>query len=118
MLGEASAFVGRQRAIWVYLTFESLEERFARWSCSCAPVIRATPRDLCCDAAVDVLGYGRSPPLGYGSWPGLTSRLVVRVRAFTCRRARGRRDETSGETRVHGDDSPVVCARQCPRLTW
>ncbi len=45
-------------------------------------------------------------------------RPAVCVRAFTCRRARGGRDGTTGGTITHGDGSSVVRARQCPRLTW
>jgi hypothetical protein len=41
----------------------------------------------------------------------LIVRPVVCVRAFTCRRARGGRDGTTGGTITHGDGSPVVCAR-------
>lgn len=49
VLGKASAFLGWQRAIWIYLPFESLEECVACWACPRAPVVRATPRDFCRD---------------------------------------------------------------------
>ena len=112
VLGEASAFVGRQRVIWVYLTFESLEERFARWSCSSAPVIRATPRDLRCDAAVDVLGYGRSPPSATAR--GLVSRLVSSSAS-----ARLRADaRAGGETRRAARRGFMVTTRRwCARAS-
>jgi hypothetical protein len=45
-------------------------------------------------------------------------RPMVCVRAFTCRRVRGRRDGTTSGTITHGDGSPAVRARQRPRLTW
>jgi hypothetical protein len=71
---------------------------------------------------------GPSPPLDRGgagrsscepATPGacLTACLIGCGHAFTCRRARERRDETTGETITHGEGSLVVRARHRPRLT-
>src|SRR5713101_3103824 len=46
VVGAASAFVGRQRAIRVNLALEALQELLARWPGAGTPVGRAAPRDL------------------------------------------------------------------------
>jgi len=55
VLGSLSALLGWQRAIGVYLLLESLEERFSRGARASGAVVRASPRDFCRDAPVDVL---------------------------------------------------------------
>jgi hypothetical protein len=113
VLGEASALLEWQCAIWVYLAFESLEERFARWSCSCAPVMRAAPRDLCCDAMVDVLGYGDHLPSATAG-ACLVSRLVS-APEFARLRADAR---AGGETRRSVRRSLMATApRWCARAS-
>jgi hypothetical protein len=59
-----------------------------------------------------LVAQGR-PPGGGGT---LGARPVVRVRAFTCRRACQRQGGTTGGTITHGDGSSGRRARQCPRL--
>jgi len=43
MLGAAPAFVGRQRAIRINLSLETLQELLARWAGPGAPIDSATP---------------------------------------------------------------------------
>ena len=66
MLGTASAFIGRQRAIGINLSLEALQELLAGWPGAGAAIERATPRDLRRYPSVDVLACDGShlpPPL-------------------------------------------------------
>jgi len=98
VLGAASPFLGRQCAIGVYLSFESLEERFTCWSGACAPVVGAAPRDLRRDAAVDVLSDGYHLPSV--TVRGLVSRLVSAVDFRRCAGSGEQETEDERDERV------------------
>ena len=59
LLGAQPTFLGWQRTIGVYVPLESLEERLSRGARAGGAVVRASPRDFCRDASVNVLSHGR-----------------------------------------------------------
>ncbi len=89
MVSAASAFIGWELAIGVYLAFEASEERFAGRAGAGAVVCRACPGGFGGYPCVDVLTHGAITSAAVTDRDCPAVFLTPVVRAFTCRYARG-----------------------------